>query len=131
MKDLIEQGANVSATDSFGFTSLHKVIWSVYDSGHIGSKGLEKCQLLIDSGADVNARDRMGNTPLHIVLSSHRIHGFFDLALFLIEKGADIYAENYNGVTCCDLAKKHSTWHYHRMVEKVAEVTANNSDKVA
>lgn len=75
---LAEQGANVNAQDSYGRTPLNHQI-------NIGL-----IRLLLNLGADIDAPDRYGVTPLHTAA------GFFraDTVRFLIERGANINAEN-------------------------------------
>jgi ankyrin repeat protein len=57
--------------------------------------------LLIDHGAKLNTRDIGGNTPLHLAL----MEGNEDIALYLVEQGADLKAMNSEKIRCLDLAK--------------------------
>src|SRR5438552_9497762 len=55
LRSLLNQGANVKATQADGTTALH---WASYRDD------LESADLLIRSGANVNARNDLGATPL-------------------------------------------------------------------
>ncbi|KAI5783318.1 hypothetical protein FPQ18DRAFT_111991 [Pyronema domesticum] len=68
---LIDNGADVSATDKDGQTPLH--LASIY-----GYEGVAK--LLIDKGADVSATSEDGQTPLHLAPNE-------GVAKLLIDKG--------------------------------------------
>jgi ankyrin repeat protein len=52
-------------------------------------------KLLLESGADINQRSGDQTTPLLIAI----VNGQFDVAQFLIEKGADVRLGSENGVT--------------------------------
>ncbi len=56
--------------------------------------------LVGELGADVNARDSRGDTPLHNAAS----RGDNELILYLVEKGADVFALNRKGQTTADMA---------------------------
>lgn len=56
--------------------------------------------LLVEKGVDVNARDRLtGNTPILSVLIKGNTSERCEIAMFLIEHGADINVENKSGDT--------------------------------
>ena len=60
----------------------------------------ESClQILIDSGAQINHQDNDGNTALHYALMGEN----FELAKFLVGKGADKTIKNNDGETPEDL----------------------------
>lgn len=82
VKYLIEKGANVNASDEFGWTPLT----------HAASGGhTETAKLLIKEGADVNKANNSGQTPLHAAASGNHT----ETAKLLIEAWADInYADN-------------------------------------
>jgi ankyrin repeat protein len=72
---LLQAGANVNATDSFGLTALHRVcdsysLWAWknaplahWESPDAQSLAPETIRVLLDAGADPNARDKRGRTP--------------------------------------------------------------------
>lgn len=76
--ELLEQGVDVNATFSLGFSALHSAA---------GENRAKVIQLLISRGAKVDARSRSGYTPLFmavIVDGDHR-----DAIRALLERGAD------------------------------------------
>ncbi len=84
MKLLVDQGADVKATDNSDITALH----SVAARGH-----REATELLVSRGADLNAVDAFGQTPLsYTITGSHK-----ELADFLISKGATVPIEGEVG----------------------------------
>jgi cytochrome c len=72
---LIAKGADVSATDSRGFTPLHRAA----EYGH-----LEVVKVLIGGGADVNAASEDNDTPLHMAASNDE----YEIMTLLVENGA-------------------------------------------
>lgn len=84
LQQAIESGANLSAIDRNGNTTLH----------HAARRGFqdaasEAIQLLIEAGADVNAPDLGGTTPLHIAAW----RGYSpESARVLLNAGADVHA---------------------------------------
>lgn len=79
-KQLIEQGADVNASDNDGFTPLHLAV-----SGEV-------VRLLIEAGADIHAKDRFGSTPIHgsLTQSNHSV----SKCQQLIAAGADVNVAN-------------------------------------
>ncbi|NLL12180.1 MAG: ankyrin repeat domain-containing protein [Fibrobacter sp.] len=79
VKQLLNEGADVNATDMHGRTALIEASWS-------GS--LEVAEFLIKKGADVNASDSAGYTAL--MRASEE--GHLPVVKFLIKNGADVNA---------------------------------------
>lgn len=89
IRELVEQGANVNARESYdGQTAL------IYASRNRNKGFNEVVRFLIEKGADVNAYDKNGNTAL---ISAAR-YGLADNVQTLIGKGADVNAKNNGGV---------------------------------
>jgi ankyrin repeat protein len=93
---LIKNGANIDMADSSQDTPLHVAS---------GQGDTDIVNILIDNGAAIDARDSFQNTPLHRALN---LGGRFnndnkEVAIALIKRGADVYAENNSGNTpSCD-----------------------------
>ncbi|MFQ6036622.1 MAG: ankyrin repeat domain-containing protein, partial [Sedimentisphaerales bacterium] len=93
VKLLIDRGAYVNSTCSFGCTILH------HASGRYKPQP-DVVRLLIAKGADVNAKTNTGQTPLHLsVRQGHR-----DTVELLLTKSADINAKNKWDRTPLDIA---------------------------
>lgn len=60
-------------------------------------------QLLLKNGLVVNVKDSLGNTPLHDALNSHAL----DVAVLLLEHGADWRVKNNKGLDCKDILGNH------------------------
>ena len=120
----IERGANVHATDSFGWTPLHlaaerghaEVSRVLIEQGanvnvitplrltplHFAAlnDNLKVCQLLIQAGADVHAANQLDWTPLHLAAYD----GHLKVCQLLIQAGADVNAVTRYNETPLDLA---------------------------
>lgn len=86
VKSLIEQGANVNATDNEGKSALY---WAS-EQGHF-----EIVKLLIKNKANINIATANGYTPLHLAMM--REH--YEIAALLIKNGADVNAATANNST--------------------------------
>jgi ankyrin repeat protein len=80
LRQFIQHGADVNATNNAGLTALMKAVWD-----------LEKTRLLIQGGADVNAASKMGSTPLIIASFAY---GSSEVVKALIAAGAKVEAAN-------------------------------------
>jgi len=85
---LLERGADLEATDKNRMTALH---WAAaYGS-------LKTVKVLVARGANVNAKKIYGGTPLSIVAMG--LGECEEVALFLLDKGADISVRYSDGST--------------------------------
>lgn len=91
VKQMIEEGAKIEATDKFGDTPLLKATYW----GH-----LKICELLIDNGADLEAEDDEGSTPIIVAC----LNGHVDIVNLLLDKGANMSAKDEEGFTPLHLA---------------------------
>ncbi|MES2826080.1 MAG: ankyrin repeat domain-containing protein [Pseudomonadota bacterium] len=82
---LCENGADLSATNTWGRSALH--IRSRSGRGDI--------RILLEVGANLTARDTYGDTPLHSAANSHNARS----AKLLIEHGAKVEEKNNEGLT--------------------------------
>lgn len=85
-------------------SSLHFAVYFAHAYGGAG----DRVRLLLNSGAQYNLRNGSGNTALHIaILGGHR-----DLALALLDSGADIFLTNRKDKSPIQLAKEfgHFSW---------------------
>jgi ankyrin repeat protein len=110
---LLEKGANVNSTDSFGSSPLHMAVCCK-------DVDISLIEHLIQKGADVNYKNTSdGLTSLHYAISS----GSDDVARLLIEKGADVNALDHDGTTPLILAAKNdSVFIAKLLLEKGADV---------
>jgi ankyrin repeat protein len=92
---LLDQGADVNATDQFGNTSLHLAV-----------RYPELVRLLLERGARVGARNAFGDTPLHRAVGDRRI------VELLLGAGADATARNLFDKTPLDYSLRGGTSAY-------------------
>lgn len=113
-KLLLENGAEVDATDELGQTCLFHALRTENES---------IAAFLLGSGADIYATDIFGKTPL----GSACIAGKKNAAKFLLAHGADIEAADCNGHTPLSQATR---WGYEEVVrlllEHGADIEATN-----
>lgn len=88
---LIEAGANLSLTDSFGNDAL----WAACYSGD-----LRTIAVLMEAGADLNRRNATGATSLIYAASA----GKTEVVAFLLEAGADSEVKTQDDFTALELA---------------------------
>lgn len=109
---LIDDGADVNATQTDGSTALH---WAIYrDDAALTTR-------LIDAGANVSAVTREGVTPLFMA----SLYGDDALIQNLLEAGADVNARGPNGETMLMLASRNGNPAViHTLIEAGADVNA-------
>jgi ankyrin repeat protein len=113
---LIDQGVDINATDSDGWTPLLCAC----------SQGLaEVAKALLQKGADVNAKKSDGRTPLHYAC----MMGLAEMAMALLDKGADLQAKTNNGWTLLHCACFKGLAEVAKaLLEKGTDVSAKTSD---
>jgi ankyrin repeat protein len=82
MIDLLVQYIDVNSATSYGYTPLHS------------TDNLNVARALIRNGANLNAQLKNGQTPLHVHVNINP-----DIALLLVEKGADVNIKTIYGFT--------------------------------
>ena len=95
---LLKAGDYANAKDKLGLTPL---LISCGKTTH-GFRSIT--ELLIKSGADLGVRDPLGNTPLLLALSG----GMLDIALLLLQHGADKSATNKAGESMLTLLEEYA-----------------------
>jgi len=109
---LLTAGADPNHANEYGQTPLHSVCsyGATYGTRDIEIRDIdtsklgETARLLLEAGSDPNARDIWGRTPLFNAAAAADEYGVFiqssiELVENLVEKGADILAENDKGKT--------------------------------
>ena len=93
VKKLLDQKANVNATDAARRTPLH----------YAAANGeVSIARLLISYGADVDSQDRQGNTPLHYAATNC----YYAIGALLIKAGASPGIRNDEGKTARVIAQE-------------------------
>lgn len=106
-KILIEAGADPNARDRLGLTPL------LVACGKPTAGYKSTVEALLAKGAYLEVRDPFGNTPLLLSISG----GTADIALTLIERGANVFASRRDGETALTLAKQVGNPELARLVE--------------
>ncbi|AOP35393.1 hypothetical protein A0128_17025 [Leptospira tipperaryensis] len=94
VKVLLEFIADPNRTDEV--TGLTPLIHSILEDS-----SPEMMSILISFGADLNQKDTNGMSPLHHCVNEGKLIPF----QILLEKGADPNVQDFDGVTCMNLAK--------------------------
>lgn len=91
---LLDNGADISATDEDGGTSLHRAA----SAGHA-----KLMNVLITRGIDVSTKDHFGRTALHYAARKEQT----DVVQILLENDASVLAEDWTGKTAFHEAAAH------------------------
>lgn len=94
IKKELENGADLEAVDSDGYTALH---WAVLNDAN------DAVKLLISNGSKVNAINYEGETALHLAV----MNGNSEVVELLLDNNADQTIEDWFGSTALDLAKEY------------------------
>ena len=100
---LIDAGASLYNTSNFCFTPLHIAAFS---------KNPPAVEALLDAWAEVNAMDAEGYTPLHFAFSFTHPENrdqANEIAIMLLDSGADAALQNKEGKTAFDIANEEKT----------------------
>ena len=118
VQQLVQAGADVTATDSQGWTPLHATCGS-------RSEAKQKVEYLLSCDASlVRARDQDNNTPLHRAALS----GNDAVIGVLIQHGAEVNVRGLYGRTALhDASKKASIAGIHELMRHGADVEAQDS----
>jgi uncharacterized protein len=94
VRDLLQEGANPDARDSFGGTALHAAMFQ---------KNMEVVKVLLDHGCDINAQGTgNGYTPLHDAVWAEN----GEAVNLLLDRGARTNLKGKDGLTPYAKAQK-------------------------
>jgi cytohesin len=97
----VENGADVTAGDAYGWTMLHRAVAS--------GAPIETFSILLNAGADPSARNADGQTPLHLAIRGAQNSNLsVEAILFLLDAGADASIADNNGRLAVDLITEES-----------------------
>lgn len=143
MELLVERGADIHRTNTFGETALLHAAWrgqaaavkwllargakpnregaewSALHYAAFAGHG-EATQLLLERGADINARSPNGSTPLMMAIHE----GHEEMAGYLIKRGADRKVRNERGDTALDWAVKYNRTAIAKLIGSADELAA-------
>jgi len=96
---MIENGADINATTSKGWTVLH-IICRIYKRDNL----IDIISLIADKGGTIDARTPSElNSPLHFLCEYYPYDNLINLVRLLIEMGAQASAKTSDGFTALDL----------------------------
>ncbi len=104
---------------TMGATTTKRHETALHFAAHSGH--LDVVKTLLDHRFDVNAQNVDGDTPLSIAIRQID-QSAENVALYLIERGAEFHWQDNNGSTALHLAAKHG---YKRLVSKLLQLHAN------
>jgi ankyrin repeat protein len=93
VSQLIDHGADINATDKYGYTALH---WAAYEGQ------FDTVKLLVERGAKLEIKDNSGATPLLIAAK----RGYPDIAKYLLGRGASPDVADNDGWTSLHYAAR-------------------------
>lgn len=108
---LIEHGANVNICTSHGQTLLHLAVMNVTFSQHYPYQGKKFVDFILNEKMNINRRDAYGRTAFHKAVDFSKIEttlefnnwvhrsSHIDWANTLVEHGADVNTQDYEGNT--------------------------------
>lgn len=109
---LLSQGADATLKDQEGNTLLHHLfktgnIYMQANGKHQAQELIHQIDLLLQHGVDINAVNQDGLSALHYlgqkIRNAQNRDAVTQIALFMIKKGADLFAKTPNGVTASDM----------------------------
>ncbi|NXG26055.1 ASB18 protein, partial [Grallaria varia] len=117
----LRRGARVDARDARGETALG----ALCGAAAAGEDSLELCRLLAAHGADVDARDEAWRSPLHKACGASHA----SLVRFLLRRGADANAIDYDGVSPLGLALQSAASHRERQPHLTIQLLLNHGSQ--
>lgn len=112
-KWLLDNGANIQITNTYGDTVLHR---HKYD--------IELLQFFMDCGANISAQNNNGNTPLHYAENS------IEAVKLFLENGANPLIKNHRGFTPLQYMLSRCNNSEIAQMADIAEVLLNAGDVV-
>ncbi|MCT4635156.1 MAG: ankyrin repeat domain-containing protein [Rickettsiales bacterium] len=88
MEHALNRGADINSQNKFGNTVLHNAA---------SKENLETIDFLLSCGADPNITNKRKETALHVALSTEMINIKIPIINIMLEKGADLNAQDING----------------------------------
>ncbi len=126
-KLLIEWGADVNATNKWGFTPLHSVRRPVFEAPRTAEPAIKIIRFLLDNGTDINAKNDDGETPLFWIAA--RFSESPEVVELLIDSGALINSRNKHGATPLhEAAKQDSLAVAKTLITAGADINAQDND---